>query len=186
MGQEANGLWKNHTKNGIFYIDGKPIGRIEEVDWSPENSDCYKELERQVKKIIETENFDSNTGKNDLEKYFNIYRTFLPKRYRVKTLILTLVVNQPYEYTAVDLSQYEERGIANFIAGRKEGWEEVIQEYLGEFEGEEELLEEKEWLREVRQTTEADGFYSAVVGAGTLLHYEELDVWDMEIDDEDL
>lgn len=171
---------------GEVYIDGESIGKIREVV-SISKDDLPDEKWESLKSIFGDGELVGGCIKIPQEveiqkKSFSIPLSFLPKRYWCKTLILTLTANQESEYQAVDMSQYEEHKIANFIVGRKEGWEEVIHEYLSgqEFESDEELQEEEEWLRDVRQVEGADGFYSAIMGEATLLHYEDLGVWDIE------
>ena len=94
--KEANGLWKNHLSDGIFYINGKSIGEVKEVKVL--NSD-FKQLDEQVKalqNVIDKDFelvFDSSTGKNELEKFFNMTYPILPKHYRCKTLILSIAAN---------------------------------------------------------------------------------------------
>lgn len=131
--------------------------------------------------------YDEDQLINSLEKYFNISRTLLPKRIEVKTLLLTLAANQQSDYQAVDLSQYEERGLAHFIVGRTTGLQELMDEYLMEqrYDSEEEAKEEQEWLAEELERAGESGLFSSVVGAATLLYYEDLGVWSFELEDED-
>lgn len=131
--------------------------------------------------------YDEDSDKNELEKYFSISRTLLPKRYLVKTLILTLAANQQSDYQAVDLSQYKERGLAHFIVGRTTGLKELMDEYLMEqtYDSEEEAKEEREWLAEELEQAGESGIFSSIVGKATLLHYEKLGVWSFEVEDED-
>jgi hypothetical protein len=131
--------------------------------------------------------YDEDQLINSLEKYFSISRTLLPKRIEVKTLILTLAANQQSDYQAVDLSQYEERGLAHYIVGRTTGLKELMDEYLMEqtYDSEEEAKEEQEWLAEELEQAEESGIFSSIVGKATLLHYEELDIWSFELEDED-
>lgn len=131
--------------------------------------------------------YDEDQPINSLEKYFSISRTLLPKRIEVKTLILTLAANQQSDYQAVDLSQYEERGLAHFIVGRTTGLKELMDEYLMEqtYDSEEEAKEEQEWLAEELEQAGESGIFSSIVGKATLLHYEGLGVWSFEVEDED-
>jgi hypothetical protein len=131
--------------------------------------------------------YDEDQLINSLEKYFSISRTLLPKRIEVKTLILTLAANQQSDYQAVDLSQYEERGLAHYIVGRTTGLKELMDEYLMEqiYDSEEEAKEEQEWLAEELKQAEESGIFSSIVGKATLLHYEELGIWSFELEDED-
>ena len=74
LSAEANGYWKNHLSDGIFYINGEPIGEVKEVKVL--NSD-FKRLDEQVKalqNVIDKDFelvFDSSTGKNELENRGN-------------------------------------------------------------------------------------------------------------------
>ncbi len=185
LSPEANGLWKNFISDGIFYIDGKPIGEVKAMEvLSAENSDCYKELDKQIKALQNTIDkdfelvFDSSTGKNELEKYFSISRTFLPKHYWCKTLIVSIAANQPYEYQSMDISQLEEHGIAHFVLGRTIGFQEIEEEYRREskLEEEEEIEERVNWLREGAET----GLCSMIYGPADLYYYEELGYWDFD------
>lgn len=120
-------------------------------------------------------------------KFSNIPESLLPKRYWCKTLILTLAASQPYEYQAVDMSQYEERGLAHFIVGSPHSAEEMIAEYIEGIRNglsEEELQEEEQWLQEIIETTKENGMHSFPVAGATLLHYESLGLWDIEEEDE--
>ena len=185
LGAEANGLWKNHVSDGIFYIDGEPIGEVKAIEvLSAENSDYYKELDNQIKALQNTFDkdfelvFNSSTGKNELEKYFSISRTILPKHYWCKTLIVTIAANQPYEYQSMDVSQLEERGVAHFVIGRTIGFQEIEEEYVREskLDSEEEIAERVGWLREGAET----GLCSMIYGRADLYYYEELGYWDFE------
>lgn len=109
-----------------------------------------------------------------LEKYFNIYRTLLPKRYWCKTLLLSLIANQESDYQAVDMSQYEEKGLAHYILGRKCSWEELLEEYCEINE------EERAWFSEEIKRAKEDGIYSSLIGKATLLYYEDVGIWDIE------
>lgn len=131
--------------------------------------------------------YDEDQLINSLEKYFNISRTLLPKRIYVKTLILTLAANQQSDYQAVDMSQYEEKGLAHFIVGRTTGLKELIDEYLMEqaYDSEEEAKEEREWFAEELEQANESGLFSSIVGAATLLYYEDLGIWSFDIGDEE-
>lgn len=106
------------------------------------------------------------------EKFFNIPLTFSPKRYRCKTLIITLAADQPYDYKAVDMSQYEERSLIHYIIGSTSSPEEITQEYKNETGDDDEELELL-W---------SDNLCSAVVGEATLCYYEDLDYWEVDYD----
>ena len=120
-------------------------------------------------------------------KFSNIPESLLPKRYWCKTLILTLAASQPYEYQAVDMSQYEERGLAHFIVGSPRNAEEMIAEYVEGIRNRlsaEEFQEEEQWLQEVVELTKENGMHSFPIYGATLLNYEALGLWDIEEDEE--
>jgi hypothetical protein len=50
----------------------------------------------------------------ELEKLFSIYLTDLPKRYLVKTLIVSCYASSDYDSIGADISQLEETGIAHY------------------------------------------------------------------------
>ena len=109
---------------------------------------------------------------NDLEKFFSMSKPNLPKRYRVKTLILTMAANQPYEYQCVDMSQYEEKGIAHYIVGSTRSPKELEAEqrrFYPEVEYEDEAL----WVEDMA---------SSVLPNVDLLYYEEYDIWELDWD----
>lgn len=64
-----------------------------------------------------------------LEKLSSTSLTNLPKYYSCKALILSVYGNQPWSGIGVDLSQYEEKGLAHFFVMRAESPEEVMEEY---------------------------------------------------------
>ena len=113
--------------------------------------------------------YDKDRGINELEKYFNTYRTLLPKPIEVKTLILTMAANQPYDYQAVDLSQYEERGLAHYVIGSTKTPEE-LEAQAGPHWDEEE--DGPLWTEE--------GTCSAFVGSATLWYHEESGIWEVD------
>ena len=120
-------------------------------------------------------------------KFSNIPESLLPKRYWCKTLILTLAASQPYEYQAVDMSQYEERGLAHFIVGSPRNVEEMIAEYVEGIRDRlsaEELQEEEQWLQEIVGLAKENGMHSFPIYGVTLLNYETLGLWDIEEDEE--
>lgn len=179
--KEANGLWKNHLSDGIFYINGEPIGEVKEVEVL---SSDFKQLDEQVRalqNVIDKDFelvFDSSVDKNGLEKFFNMTYPILPKHYRCKTLILSIAANQPYEYQSMDISQLEERGIAHFVIGRTIGFQEIEQEYRQEKAKlqEEENEDGVEWLREGAET----GLCSMIYGPADLYYYEDEGYWDFD------
>lgn len=64
-----------------------------------------------------------------LEKLSSTPLTNLPKCYSCKALILSVYGNQPWNGTGVDLSQYEEKGLAHFFVMRTDSPEELMKEY---------------------------------------------------------
>lgn len=173
--------------DGVLYIDGKPFGTVKSLSWENDIDEGYKEMEKQLDKLkdellqadwskisknIEAELTAENPtwNKDELEKFVNITYPLLPKRIPVKTLILTLAANQEYDYQAVDISQLD-KGRANYIVGSTKSPEELDAEYRSS-----DFWDEDEdgtlWFD--------DGTCSAVVGAATLLYYEEVGVWDVE------
>ena len=116
---------------------------------------------------------------NTLEKFFNIPLTFLPKPYWCETLLVTIAANQESDYQAVDMSQYEEKKLANFIIGRKDDWDKIFEEYY------EDGLEEEEEDSALLELGREDGFLSVCMGKATLYHLEDLGLWYYEAEDED-
>lgn len=176
--------------DGVLYIDGQPFGTVKSLSWESDIDEGYKEMEKQLDKLrdellqadwpkisknIEEELncYNSAWGKNELEKFVNISRTILPKRIPVKTLILTLAANQEYDYQAVDISLLEEKGIVHDIIGSTKSPEELDAQYQTSKYWDEES-DGPLWFD--------DGTCSAVVGAATLLYYEELGIWEVDYD----
>lgn len=184
LSAEANGFWKNHVSEGVFYIDGEPIGEVKTISsLTPEEHDkALAEIEdiianidwNKMAKNLELELTMDN--KKELENLANIFYPILPKHYSCKTLILTIAANQPYEYQSMDISQLEERGIAHFVIGRTIGFQEIEEEYTREKARlqEEENEDGVEWLREGAET----GLCSMIYGSADLYYYEELGYWD--------
>ena len=119
---------------GEIFIDGRSIGRVESITTLGED-----ELYSIYGLDVGDSNGKINRGRVEIpsgpetqEFSFNIPLTLLPKRYPCKALILSLAANQPYDYQAVDMSQYEERKLAHFIVGRTCSVEEMMEEYLAE------------------------------------------------------
>lgn len=175
---------------GEVFIDGRSIGRAESI--TTLNKD---ELYSIYGLSVGDSDGETNRGWVEIPsgselslKFSNIPESLLPKRYRCKALILSLAANQPYDYQAVDMSQYEERKLAHFIVGRTCSVEEMMEEYLAEVKNNltpEEMEEEQEWLNEMMEQALASGMYSTFIGEATLLHYEALGVWDFEDQEED-
>lgn len=151
MAPESNGLKSKAIKELTFFLDNEEV-----IDLKPL-------LEKSQISIEFT---------NDLEKIFSMSKPILPKRYRVKTLILTMAANQPYEYQCVDMSQYEEKGIAHYIMGSTRSPEEIEEEqrrFYPEVEYEDEVL----WVNDMA---------SSVVPNIDLLYYEEYNLWELDWD----
>ena len=177
---------------GEIFIDGQPFGQVKSIT-SLSRDEVTSEQWDNILSLFG----DGNTNYTQVsfsaqpeiqENFFNIPLTLLPKRYPCKALILSLAAKQPYDYQAVDMSQYEEHKIAHFIVGRTCSIEEMMEEYLVEVKNNlspEEMEEEQEWLDEMMEQAFASGMYSTFIGEATLLHYEALDVWDFEDQEED-
>ena len=181
---------------GEVYIDGKPFGRVESITTISRDevtSEQWDELYSIYGLGVGDSDGKINRGWVEIssqpqtqEFSFNIPLTILPKRYPCKTLILTLAANQPYDYQAVDMSQYEERGLAHFIVGSPSNIEEMIAEYIEGVRNAlsaEELQEEKEWLQEIVESAKENGMHSFPIYGATLLNYEALGLWDIEEDE---
>lgn len=175
---------------GEVFIDGRSIGRVESI--TTLNKD---ELYSIYGLSVGDSDGETNRGWVEIPsgpelslKFSNIPESLLPKRYWCRGLILSLAANQPYDYQAVDMSQYEERKLAHFIVGRTCSVEEMMEEYLAEVKNNlspEEMEEEQEWLNGMMEQALVSGMYSTFIGEATLLHYEALDVWDFEDQEED-
>lgn len=183
---------------GEIFIDGKSFGRVESIT-TLSKDEVTTEPWAELYSIYGLGFGDSNgkinrgwveipSGPELSLKFPYIPESLLPKRYWCKGLILSLAANQPYDYQAVDMSQYEERKLAHFIVGRTCSVEEMMEEYLAEVKNNlspEEMEEEQEWLNGMMEQALASGMYSTFIGEATLLHYEALDVWDFEDQEED-
>lgn len=183
---------------GEVFIDGQSFGRVESITTFSSDK-ATAEQRDELYSIYGLGVGDSDgkinrgrveipSGPETQEFSFNIPLTLLPKRYPCKALILSLAANQPYDYQAVDMSQYEERKLAHFIVGRTCSVEEMMEEYLAEIKNNlspEEMEEEQEWLNGIMEQALASGMYSTFIGEATLLHYEALGVWDFEDQEED-
>ena len=104
-------------------------------------------------------------NEKELEKMLNTSLTNLPKCYPCKALILSVVPNSPWEGTGVDMSQYEEKGIAHFFVCRKQSQEELLEEY---------------WAQHPESTlkvNEEEDMISVVIPEAILLEYED-GIWD--------
>lgn len=184
--------WTNITSTdmkfgaGEVFLDGISLGKVESIT-SISKDDIPEEVWESLKSIFGDGEINCGwveiPSQPEIQKnFFNIPLTLLPKRYSCKTLLVSLAANQPYDYQAVDMSQYEERKLAHFIVGRTCDMEELLEEYFSEvqYSSEEEEQEDREFLEEIIE----DGLFSTCVGEATLLHYEELGVWSFETEDE--
>ena len=177
---------------GEVFLDGMSLGKVESITLISKE-DIPDETQESLKSIFGDGEINCGwveiPSKPEIQKnFFNIPLTLLPKRYPCKALILSLAANQPYDYQAVDMSQYEERKLAHFILGRTCSVEEMMEEYLEEVKNNvspEEMEEEQEWLNGIMEQALASGMYSTFIGEATLLHYEAWDVWDFEDQEED-
>lgn len=187
--------WTNITSTdmkfgaGEVFLDGVSLGKVESIT-SISKEDISEEAWESLESIFGDGEISCGwveiPSQPEIQKnFFNIPLTLLPKRYLCKTLLVSLAANQQSDYQAVDMSQYEERGLAHFIIGRTCGMEEILEEYFAEqkYNSEEEKQEDKEWLEEMLSEAE-DGLFSTYVGKATLLHYEELGIWSFEMEDD--
>ena len=187
--------WTNITSTdmklgaGEVFLDGVSLGKIESIT-SISKEDISEEAWESLKSIFGDGEINCGWVEIPLQpeiqkNFFNIPLTLLPKRYSVKTLLVSFAANQQSDYQAVDMSQYEEKGLAHFIIGRTCGMEELLEEYFAEqeYSSEEEKQEDKEWLEEMLSEVE-DGLFSTCAGKATLLHYEELGIWSFEMEDD--
>lgn len=187
--------WTNITSTdmklgaGEVFLDGASFDKVESIA-SISRRDIPDETWESLKSIFGDGEINCRwveiPSQPEIQKnFFNIPLTLLPKRYWCKTLLVSLAANQQSDYQAVDMSQYEEKGLAHFIIGRTCGMEEILEEYFAEqkYNSEEEKQEDKEWLEEMLSEAE-DGLFSTYVGKATLLHYEELGVWSFEMEDD--
>ena len=187
--------WTNITSTdmkfgaGEVFLDGVSLGKVESIT-SISKDDIPDETWESLKSIFGDGEINCGwveiPSQPEIQKnFFNIPLTLLPKRYSCKTLLVSLAANQQNDYQAVDMSQYEEKGLAHFIIGRTCDMKELLEEYFAEqkYNSEEEKQEDKEWLEEMLSEAE-DGLFSTCVGRATLLHYEELGVWSFETEDD--
>lgn len=171
---------------GEVFLDGIPFGKVESIT-SISKNDIPEETWESLKSIFGDGEINCGwveiPSQPEIQKnFFNIPLTLLPKRIPVKTLLVSLAANQQWDYQAVDMSQYEEKGLAHFIVGRTCDMEELLEEYFSEtqYNSEEEEQEDRKFFEEIVE----DGFFSTCVGKATLLHYEELGVWSFETEDD--
>ena len=177
--QSSNtGSWTNITTTdmrlgaGEVFLDGMSLGKVESItSISKENipDDDWESL----KSIFGDGKI--NCGWVEIpsqpeiqENFFNIPLTLLPKRYLCKTLLISIAANQESDYIAVDMSQYEEKGLAHYICGREDDWDEIFSEC------------ECDSLQEEIDLAKENGLFSSVLKDATLLHYEALGLWEIE------
>lgn len=171
--------WTNITSTdvklgaGEVFLDGVSLGKVESIT-AISKEDSSEETWESLKSIFGDGEINCGwveiSSQPEIQKnFFNISLTLLPKRYSVKTLLVSLAANQQSDYQAVDMSQYEEKDLAHFIVGRTCDMEELLEEYDSE---------DKEWLEEI------GGLFSTCVGKATLLYYEELGIWSFEMEDD--
>lgn len=184
--------WTNITSTdmklgaGEVFLDGVSLGKVESIT-SINKCDIPEETWESLKSIFGDGEINCGwveiPSQPEIQKnFFNIPLTLLPKRYSCKTLLVSLAANQQWDYQAVDMSQYEEKGLAHFIVGRTCDMEELLEEYFSEtqYSSEEEEQEDRKFFEEIVE----DGLFSTCVGEATLLHYEELGVWSFETEDD--
>lgn len=185
--------WTNITSTdmklgaGEVFLDGVSLGKVESIT-SISKEDISEEAWESLKSIFGDGEINCGwveiPSQPEIQKnFFNIPLTLLPKRIPVKTLLVSLAANQQWDYQAVDMSQYEEKGLAHFIVGRTCDMEELLEEYFSEtqYSSEEEEQEDRKFFEEIVE----DGLFSTCVGKATLLHYEELGVWSFETEEDD-
>lgn len=121
---------------GEVFLDGVPLGKVESIT-SVSKENISEESWESLKSIFGDGEINCGwveiPSQAEIQKnFFNIPLTLLPKRYLCKTLLVSLAANQPYDYQAVDMSQYEKKGLAHFIVGRTCNMEELLKEYFAE------------------------------------------------------
>ena len=165
IGQAIKNIFKKKTKEKetwTFYAGTMPTITTLSDDSVEENKLMFT-LSNPLSASFTMENVEFNEDFL-LEKLLSMPLTDLPKRYRVKTLILSLVPNSAWTGTGVDMSQYEEKSLAHFFVCRPESAEELQEEYRKENPNSEDL----EW---------EDGMLSVIIPNATLLEYDD-DIWD--------
>lgn len=162
---------------GEIFLDGTSLGKVESIT-SISKDDISEESWESLKSIFGDGEMNCGwveiSSNTEMQKnFFNIPLTILPKRYWCKTLIITLVAQQPYDYQAVDMSQYEERGLAHYIVGSTLSPEQLEVGY-------EDLWDEDEDGPLWGENEDGCPMCSAILGESTLLYHEELGVWEIE------
>lgn len=87
---------------------------------------------------------DLDDLEKELEKMFNTPLTVLPKRYWVKTLLISSIGNWDYDSVGVDISQLEETGIAHYFCTSTKKSQEAIDEWC-EKNGKQKWESDSEW-----------------------------------------
>ena len=155
---------KKENKNfeiGTWYINGSEFTGLKNDNFETTNFPAQLKCDLKWEADLTGE---VDLSEKELEKMLNTSLTNLPKYYPCKALILSVVPNSPWEGTGVDMSQYEEKGIAHFFVCRKQSQEELLEEY---------------WAQHPESTLEVDeeGMISAVIPEAILLEYED-GIWD--------
>ena len=175
--------WTNITSTdmklgaGEVFLDGVSLGQVESIT-SISKEDISEEAWESLKSIFG--DGEINCGWVEIpsqpetqKNFFNIPLTLLPKRIPVKTLLISIAANQESDYIAVDMSQYEEKGLAHYICGRKDDWDEILNEYAF-------TENDRDFFQEEIETAKEYGVFSSVLKDATLLHYESLGLWEIE------
>ena len=173
----------NNLGPGEIFIDGQSFGRVESISTFSKD-EVTTEQQDELYSIYGLGLGDSdgkiNCGWVEIpsqpeiqENFFNIPLTLLPKRYLCKTLLISIAANQESDYIAVDMSQYEKKGLAHYICGREADWEEILNEYAF-------TENDRDFFQEEIEKAKEYGVFSSVLKDATLLHYETLGLWEIE------
>ncbi len=182
--QKWNQLTRENMQLGAgeIFLDGMSLGRVESIT-SISKDDIPDKVWKNLKSFFEDvevncQLIDISSQLNTPKNLANIYRTNLPKHYSCKMLILSIAANQESEYIAVDMSQYEERGLVHYIIGRTLSFQEIEEEYLSAANQEGCKIDEStlEWMREGAETD----LVSMLYGAADLYYYEDTGEWDFD------
>lgn len=175
--------WTNITSTdmqlgaGEVFSDGMSLGKVESIT-SISKEDIPDDTWESLKSIFGDGEINCGwveiPSQPEIQKnFFNIPLTLLPKRIPIKTLLISIAANQESDYIAVDMSQYEEKGLAHYICGREADWDEVLNEYAFE-------ENDRDFFQEEIETAKEYGVFSSVLKDATLLHYETLGLWEIE------
>ena len=112
---------------GEWTVNGAPI----EVKFCELESGDYEvpTLDFNNNKSVTFTMSDCEFNVDALEKLCNTPLTILPKRYFVKTLIVSTFANWDYDSIGVDISQLEEKGIAHYFCTSTKSMEEHMKEF---------------------------------------------------------